>query len=85
VVISLFTEETGVMHDRIAWPFTITVHAPHWPSPHPNRGPRKPKSLRRIESSGVEGSTSSVCMLPFTFKVVLLILGSPYELAGEAM
>ena len=48
VVISLFTEDTGVMHDRIAAPLTITVHAPHWPSPQPNRGPCKPRSLRRI-------------------------------------
>ena len=23
------------MHDRIAAPFMITVHAPHWPSPQP--------------------------------------------------
>ena len=27
------------MHDRMALPSRITVHAPHWPSPQPNRGP----------------------------------------------
>src|SRR5579862_8810364 len=82
VVTSLLTEETGVMHDRVAPPFMITVHTPHWPSPQPNRGPCKPRSLRRMYSSGVDGSTSTVCMLPFTFNVTLLILHSPYELDG---
>ena len=27
--------DTGVTHERIARPFMITVHAPHWPRPHP--------------------------------------------------
>src|SRR5207253_10648953 len=77
VVTSLFTLETGVMHDRVATPLTITVQEPHWPSPQPNRGPRKSRSLRKMYRSGVEGSISKVCDLPFTFKVTLLILGSP--------
>src|SRR5579862_1579026 len=72
VVISLFTAEAGVMQDRTAAPLTITVQAPHCPSPHPNRGPCKPRSLRRIYSSGVDGSTSTVCDLPLTFNVRLM-------------
>src|SRR5438105_203277 len=77
VVTSFLTLETGVMHDRVATPLMMTVHAPHWPSPQPNRGPRKAISLRRIYSSGVVGSMSKVCVLPFTFSVMLLILRSP--------
>src|SRR5207248_10715008 len=77
VVISPFTLDVGVMHDRTAAPLMITVHAPHWPSPQPNRGPCRPRSLRRTYSSGVEGSTSTVCACPFTLRVILLI-ASPY-------
>src|SRR6266850_1887727 len=48
VVISLLMLDVGVTHDRVATPLIITVHAPHWPSPQPNRGPCKLRSLRRI-------------------------------------
>jgi len=34
--------------------------------------------------SGVDGSMSSVCVPPFTFNVILLILRAPYELGGRA-
>src|SRR6058998_3810846 len=73
VVTSLFTLETGVMHDRVATPLMITVHDPHWPNPQPKRGPRTPISFRNTYSSGVAESTSTVCVLPFTFRVTLLI------------
>src|SRR4051812_8645341 len=85
VVTSLFTAEVGVIHDRVATPLMSTVHAPHWPSPQPNRGPWRPRSLRRIYNSGVEGSISSVCVPPFTFNVILLIVQPPYESVGERM
>src|ERR1700682_4563120 len=78
VVTSPFTEESSVLQDRVAAPFMITVHSPHWPSPQPKCGPCKPRSLRRMYSRGVEGSTASVCILPFTFNVVL-ILYSPWK------
>src|SRR5207253_3330860 len=65
--------DVGMTHDRTAAPLMITVHAPHWPSPQPNRGPCRPRSLRRMYSSGVEGSTSTVCARPFTLRVILLI------------
>src|SRR6266481_1595977 len=84
VVISLLTAEVGVMQDRVATPFMSTVHAPHWPSPQPNRGPCRARSLRRVYRSGVDGSISKVCIPPFTFSVILLILHSPYELDGRA-
>ena len=40
------TAETGMPHERTARPSTCTVHAPHWESPQPKRGPRRPSSLR---------------------------------------
>src|SRR6516162_4269662 len=43
VVISLFTDDTGVTHERTAEPLIITEQAPHCPSPHPNRGPCRPR------------------------------------------
>src|SRR5204863_4695875 len=82
VVTSPLTFETGVMHDRVAAPLMITVHAPHCPRPQPNRGPCKPRSLRRMYSSGVEASISKVCGLPFTFNVMLLMNHSPYASHG---
>src|SRR3989442_399910 len=62
------------MHDRVATPFMITVQAPHWPSPQPNRGPCRPRSLRRIYKRGVDGSISNVCTPPLTFNVTLLMV-----------
>ena len=53
--------ETGITHDRTAAPLMITVQAPHWASPQPNRGPCRSRSLRRTYRSGVVGSTSTLC------------------------
>src|SRR5665213_791630 len=72
VVTSLLTAERGMTQDRIAAPLMITVQAPHCPSPQPNRGPVKPISFRRIYRSGVDGSASTVCDVPFTFNVRLI-------------
>src|SRR5438067_12924337 len=77
VVTSLFTLETGVMQDRVATPLTMTVHDPHWPNPQPKRGPRAPISFLKTYSSGVAESTSTVCVLPFTLRVTVLMVGSP--------
>src|SRR5262245_46759436 len=38
-------------HEGFAWPSMRTVHARHWPSPHPNLAPVKPKSSRKTSSS----------------------------------
>src|SRR6185295_22537 len=73
VVTSPLTLDVGVTHDRVATPSMITVHAPHCPRPQPNRGPCRSRSLRRIYSSGVEGSMSTVRVVPLTFRVTLLI------------
>ena len=68
------------MQERIAAPLTMTVQAPHCPSPQPNFGPCSPRSLRRMYNSGVEGSTSTVCEAPFTFRVMLLMQSAPESL-----
>src|SRR3954468_7943561 len=38
VVTSVLTFDTGVMHDLVATPLMITVHALHCPRPQPKRG-----------------------------------------------
>src|SRR5256885_11289252 len=58
---------TEVMHERVALPSINTVHAPHWPSPHPNFGPCKPSEFRSTYSSGCAGShDSTVVARPLT-------------------
>src|SRR5450759_1999185 len=76
------TVETGLMHDRTASPLIRTMHAPHCPRPQPKRGPDRSRSLRRTYSRGVEGSTSTVCALPFTRNVMAAV---PHSLARVAV
>ena len=64
------TALTGVTQDRTARFWMSTVQAPHCPSPHPNFGPRSARSSLRTYSSGVAGSTSTVCDWPFTFNAM---------------
>src|SRR5438445_2274260 len=64
---------TGVTQERIACAFTITVQAPHCPSPHPNFGPFSARSSLSTYKSGVVGSTSTAWTLPLTFKFIALI------------
>src|ERR1700680_1203548 len=70
------------MHERIAWPFTITVQAPHWPRPQPNFGSRSSRSSLSAYSRGVPESRSSVWVFPFTFRVIALI--SPPKQVGKS-
>src|SRR5215831_18876565 len=67
---------TGVTQDRSARPWASTVQAPHWPSPQPNLGPRRARSSLSTYSSGVVGSTSTVCALPLTVSVMVAIVTS---------
>src|SRR5688572_4779537 len=61
-----------VMHDRTATPSTCTVHAPHWPSPHPNFEPVRPRFSRSTQSSGMSPLTSTLWRLPFTSRAIML-------------
>src|SRR5215469_5663637 len=57
---------TATLHERTALPSMTTVHAPHWPSPQPNRGPCSSRSLRKTYNSGVVGSVSTTLGWSFT-------------------
>src|SRR3954471_21011075 len=59
------------MQERIAWPSRCTVHAPHCAAPQPNLVPVRPRSSRSAQSTGVDGSASTRCGRPLTFKVVI--------------
>ncbi len=64
--------DTGNMQERTASPSTITVHAPHWPRPHPNLAPVSESWLRNTYSSGSSGSrTATVFFAPLTCSVKL--------------
>src|SRR5882724_6116451 len=47
------TAETGVTHERTAWPSRWTVHAPHWAMPQPYFTPVRWSRSRRTQSSGM--------------------------------
>ena len=58
-------EETGVTQERVAFPSTCTVHAPHSDMPQPNFVPVMPSVSRKTQSSGMLGLTSRVWGFPF--------------------
>src|SRR5262245_58518315 len=60
------------MHERVASPFTWTVHAPHCAMPHPYLVPARLRTSRRTQSSGISGSTSTLWARPFTFSCILV-------------
>src|ERR1051326_1483788 len=71
------TEESGRVQDRTGSPLMCTVQEPHWPRPHPKRGPCSPASLRKTYSSGVAGSsTVAVTAFPFTRSVLVVAIKS---------
>ena len=59
------TLEIGVTQDRVGCPLICTVQAPHSAMPQPNLVPVMPSVSRRTQSSGMAGTTSTVCGLPF--------------------
>src|ERR1051326_5267125 len=71
VVISPETVPICFWHDRIAFPFSSTVHAPHSAMPHPNFVPVSPRMSRRYQDSGISGSPSNDCATPLTLKRVM--------------
>src|SRR5688572_7845820 len=59
--------EAGTLQERTGRPSTCSVHAPHWPMPQLNLVPVSPTWSRITHRSGVCGSASTVCRVPFTF------------------
>src|SRR5262245_23394004 len=60
VFTSSLTVEIGVEHDRIGFPPTSTVHAPHAPMPHPNLVPFILRPPRTTHTRGISPGTSTV-------------------------
>src|SRR5688572_8504476 len=65
------TEPAGVTQERLAWPLTCTVQAPHSEMPQPYFVPVMPILSRSTHSSGVSGVTSTLLFLPFTLSVIM--------------
>src|SRR5271163_4429601 len=69
------TAESGVTHERVAWPSMWTVQAPHCAMPHPYFVPCKPTTSRIAHKRGMSGSASSVVALPLSVKVTDMMEG----------
>src|SRR5205807_9923028 len=77
--------EMGVRQEGTALPFTNTVQARHWPSPHPNFVPVKARSSRRTSSNGRCGSVVMVRDCPLILKVIVAsIVQGPAAPVGQA-
>src|SRR5207248_6728242 len=63
---------TVVWHERTALPSRCTVQAPHCATPQPNFVPVIFKCSRMTHNSGVEGSTSTVWLLPLIRSVAIV-------------
>src|SRR5215475_15857276 len=75
VVICLPTAAlTGVEQERIATPSRWTVQAPHCAMPQPYLVPVRPTFSRNAQSSGILGSTSTLCDWPLMLRVGILLL-----------
>ena len=62
------TLPTGFTHDRITCEPIMTVQAPHCAMPQPNCGAFSWSWSIKTNSSGVLGSTSTVCCSPLTMR-----------------
>src|SRR5665647_1117342 len=60
------TLATGSEQERSASPSTCTVQAPQREIPQPYLVPGRFRWSRRTQSKGISGSTSTLCVLPFT-------------------
>src|SRR2546429_1069223 len=75
MVVMLFpvTAATGVTQERTGRPSSCTVQAPHSAMPQPNLVPVRPITSRSTQSTGMSGGTSTVCCVPFTFRVITAV------------
>src|SRR5882672_5701949 len=72
VVIFLPAASPAVMpQERTAWPSMCTVQAPHCAIPQPYLVPIMPMLSRITQSSGVSGSTSTLCDFPLTVRLII--------------
>src|SRR5215470_10789878 len=80
VTFLLATADSGVRHERTAWPSRCTVQAPQSAMPQPNFVPVSPISSRRTHRRGVPAGTSRSYRLPLMVTGVIAILLSAWEL-----
>src|SRR5438874_5432999 len=66
------TAESGIEHERCTSPLMCTEHAPHCAMPQPYLVPVRPTCSRITQSSGVFGSTSTLCVFPLMDKRIIL-------------
>ena len=64
---------SGTTQDRMARPFTCTVHAPQAPMPQPYFAPLRPRKSRSAHSSGMSGSASKRRAWPLTLSVICMV------------
>src|SRR5260370_21934700 len=66
VIAEVPTLSMVVMQERVGFPSTWMVQAPHSAAPQPNLVPVIPRTSRRTHRTGVSPSTSTVRTTPFT-------------------
>src|SRR5271154_1354367 len=67
-----FASLIAVTQDRMASPSRCTVQAPQAATPQPNFVPVSPRTSRRYQSTGIDGSPSNDCAWPLTCRVIML-------------
>src|SRR5215217_8134806 len=73
VISDPFTWATGTRQLFTICPSTITVHAPHSPSPHPSFVPVSCNCSRNTSSSLAMGNTSRLRDSPLTLKLISIL------------
>ena len=67
-----FASLIAVTQERVASPSRWTVQAPQAATPQPNFVPVSPRTSRRYQSTGIDGSPSNDCAWPLTCRVIML-------------
>src|SRR5256886_6824262 len=67
-----FTPETGIRQENMRSPSMCTMHAPHWPAPHPNLVPVSLSSSRSTHRRRVLSGALTLTGLPLTLKLIAI-------------
>src|SRR6266853_933332 len=67
-----FTPETGIRQENMRSPSMCTMHAPHWPAPHPNLVPLSFSSSRSTHRRRVLSGALTLTGLPLTLKLIAI-------------
>ena len=71
------------MHERVGWPSSSTVQAPHWATPQPNLVPFRSMASRSTQSRGMRSGTSTVRRSPLTRTVYFIFEASGSRFLGS--